>query len=160
MMTLPIRSERLRLRRFTEADVKDVVDFVAHPSVARVTPEIEATERGVWKYIEMQNGYRPFEQDKCFDLALERLADGKVIGLLTLIRREERQGEIGYALGVTYRGQGYATEAARALINYAFSVLKLHRIQATTSSGNPGSYGVMERLGMRREEEIERRVTT
>ncbi|UCC50629.1 MAG: hypothetical protein JSV68_16145 [Anaerolineaceae bacterium] len=46
MMTLPIRSERVRLRRFTEADVKDVVDFVAHPSVARVTPEIEATKRG------------------------------------------------------------------------------------------------------------------
>lgn len=150
-MTLPIKTDRLLLRRFADEDVSDVVHFLSHPSVARATPEIEATEAGVRKYIKTQNAYSHFERDKCFDLAIERTADGKVIGLLTLITREHEQGELGYAIGVDFRGQGYATEAARALVAYAFSELKLHRIQANTSSANPESYRVMERLGMRRE---------
>ena len=150
-MTLPIRTERLLLRRFAEGDVPDIVAFLDHPSVARATPEIEGTEAGALKYVQMQNGYAPFEQDKCFDLAIERAADGKVMGLLTMIRRKHQQGEIGYALGIEFRGQGYATEAAGGAIDYAFSTLELHRIQAETSSDNPSSYEVMERLGMRRE---------
>ena len=150
-MTLPIKTERLLLRRFADRDAGDVVHFLSHPSVSRATPEIKATEAGVQEYIEMQNAFSPFEQDKCFDLAIERTADGKVIGLLTLIAREHNQGELGYALGIDFRGRGYATEAAGALVDYAFRELKLHRIQATTSSANPESYRVMERLGMRRE---------
>ena len=92
---------------------------------------------------------QPFERDKCFDLAIEQA--GRVIGLLTLVRRKHRLGELGYALHVAYRGCGYATEAARALVAYAFTSLDLHRIQAATSSHNTGSWRVMERLGMVRE---------
>jgi RimJ/RimL family protein N-acetyltransferase len=150
-MTLPIKTGRLLLRRFMEQDVADMLDYLAHASVARATPEIEATEAGLRRYIEMQNSYAPFEQDKCFDLAIERLIDGKVMGMLTLIRRKHSQAEIGYALGIDYRRRGYATEAAEGLMEYAFSSLGLHRIQATTSADNPDSYKVMERLGMRRE---------
>jgi RimJ/RimL family protein N-acetyltransferase len=150
-VTLPITTERLILRRFTHDDIPDVIAFVSHPSVARATPEIEGTKAGVGKYIDLQNSYEPFELDRCFDLAVERKEDGKVIGLLSLVCREHKQGEIGYALGLGYRGQGYATEAARALMTYGFASLGLYRIYATTSSVNAGSWGVMERLGMRRE---------
>jgi RimJ/RimL family protein N-acetyltransferase len=59
--------------------------------------------------------------------------------------------EIGlyYALSMVYWGQGYATEAAAALIDYAFSQLNLKRILATTTSENLHSMRVMQRLGMR-----------
>lgn len=150
-MTLPITTERLILRRFTYEDIPDVIAFVSHPSVARATPEIKGTEAGVGKYIDLQNSYEPFELDRCSDLAVARKEDGKVIGLLSLVCREHKQGEIGYALGVRHRGQGYATEAAWALTTYGFASLGLHRIYATTSSVNTGSWGVMERLGMSRE---------
>jgi RimJ/RimL family protein N-acetyltransferase len=159
-MTLPIQTDRLILRRFTHDDVQDVIAFVSHPSVARATPEIEPTESGVIQYIDRVTAYRPFEQGKCFDLALERKQDGRVIGLVGLIRKEHQQGEIGWALGVDYRGQGYATEAARALITRGFATLGLHRIYADTTSANVSSWKVMERLGMRREaylREAERR---
>jgi len=63
---LPIATERLILRRFTYDDVQSILDFVSHPSVARIVTEIEATESGVEKYIDMQNSYRLFEKDKCF----------------------------------------------------------------------------------------------
>ena len=151
-MTLPIVTERLVLRRFTYDDMPDVLRFASQPSVAGVTStRIQATEEGVRKYIELQNSYQPFEKDKVFELAVERKEDGKVIGLLGLICQDHGQGEIGWALGVEHRGQGYATEAARALMDYGFSSLGLHRIYADTSSDNLASWRVMERLGMRRE---------
>lgn len=150
-MDIMIKTERLKLRRFTRADSQDLRDFLAHPSVARATPEIKPTVAGVQKYIDTQNGYQLFEQDRCFDLAIEHRQDQKVIGLLTLVTRAHQMGEIGWALNFDYRGRGFATEAAAALINHAFSELSLHRIQATTSSANPDSISVMERLGMQRE---------
>ena len=150
-MVLPITTERLILRRPTEGDVRDLLECVAHSSFADATPEIVATEEGVRRYIEMQSSYQPFERGQCFDLAVERRADGKVIGLLSLERKEHEQGAIGYALGIAYRGHGYATEAVRGLMGYGFRWLGLHRIYADTHSDNPGSWKVMERLGMKRE---------
>ena len=105
-MTLPIKTERLSLRRFTHNDIQDIIVFISHPSVARATPDIKPNEPTVIKYIDKQNSYQPFEQDKCFDLAIERKEDGKVIGLLSLICRRHKQGEIGWGLGIDHRGQG------------------------------------------------------
>ena len=56
--------------------------------------------------------------------------------------------EIGWALSIYHRGQGYATEAAQALIDYGFQTLNLARIVAFTERDNPASIRVMERLGM------------
>ncbi|MCP4538471.1 MAG: GNAT family N-acetyltransferase [Chloroflexi bacterium] len=150
-MSLPIITERLILRSYTYDDIPDIIEFVSHPSVARATPEIGTTESEVGKYIDLQNSYQPFEQDKCFDLAIERKQAVQVIGLLSLVRKEHEQGAIGWALGIDYRGQGYGTEAARALMTFGFDSLGLHRIYATTSSQNIGSWRVMERLRMKRE---------
>ncbi|MEE9441736.1 MAG: GNAT family N-acetyltransferase [candidate division Zixibacteria bacterium] len=154
-MTLPITSDRIILRRYTHEDAQDIFEFVSQPSVAKVTSDnIEATEDGIKKYIDLQNSYQPFEKEKVFDLAIERKEDGKVMGLLTLICRDQKQGAIGWALGTEYRGQGYATEGAKALMNYGFRSLDLHRIQADTSSGNSASWKIMESLGMRREAQL------
>ncbi len=151
-MTLPIVTERLVLRRFTHADIPDVLRFVSHPSVATVTStRIPATEEGVRRYIDLQNTYQPFEEDRVFELAIERKEDGRVIGFVGMIVQEYGQGEVGWVLGVDDRGQGYATEAARALIDYGFHSLGLHRIHADTSTSNRASWRMMERLGMRRE---------
>jgi RimJ/RimL family protein N-acetyltransferase len=150
-MTLPILTERLILRSFTYNDIQDIIEIVSHPSVARITTNIEANESKVRKYIDKQKSYRPFEKDKYYDLAMERKEDGKVIGLLGLMREDHKQGLIGWALGVDYRGNGYVTEGARSLIMYGFTELDLHRIYAKTSSINTASWKVMERVGMRKE---------
>jgi len=54
-----------------------------------------------------------------------------------------------YAFSPTHQRQGYATEATRAMINYAFTQLKLKRIVATTTYDNVPSIGVMRKVGMR-----------
>ncbi len=150
-VSLPIMTERLILRRFNYNDVQDILDFISHPSVSRIVTEMEATETGVKKYIDLKNSYELFEKDKCFDLAIARKTDDRVIGLVTLICKNHKQGQIGWALGIDYRGEGYATEAAEALIGYGFDNLGLHRIYADTTNENTTSWRVMERLGMRRE---------
>ena len=150
-MSLPIHTERLVLRRYTDADVSDIVALTSHESVLIATPEMDGSEASAAKYVETQNSYKPFQRGVCFDLAIENRGDGKVIGLLSLVHKEHRQGEIGFALSVDHRGSGYADEAARALIDYCFSTLGLHRVQANTTSDNPGAVKAVERLGMRPE---------
>ena len=150
-MTLPILTQRLILRGFTDADVQDIVGIVSHPSVARITTYIQANASSARAYVEKQRCFTPFEKDKYYDLALERKEDGKVIGLIGLMRQDHKQALIGWALGVDYRRNGYATEGARALITYAFSELDLHRVYAKTSSINLPSWRVMERVGMKKE---------
>jgi RimJ/RimL family protein N-acetyltransferase len=150
-MTLPINTERLIVRRFILDDVSDILAFLSHPSVTRIVQEIEATEAGVRKYIQTQNSHEPFEQDIWFSLPVSRKGDGRVIGLVSLVCKDHRKGQIGWSLGVEHRGQGYATEAASGLLSYGFGAVGLHRISADTSSGIPASWRLMERLGMRRE---------
>lgn len=154
-LSLRITTERLVLRRFTDRDVNDLLAVVSHPSVARVIPEIGVTESGVGEYIEDQNTRSPFDLGTWFDLAIEHKLDRVLIGVLSMVHKPHHQGQIGWALGVDYRGSGYATEAAGALIDYAFKKHGIHRISADTTSANPASWRLMERLGMRREAHLQ-----
>jgi RimJ/RimL family protein N-acetyltransferase len=80
----------------------------------------------------------------------------QVLGLSPTLRPSQHwltTPEFGlfYAIMPTLQGQGYATEAARALVDYAFQHLRLKRIIATTTYENAASMGVMRKLGMRLE---------
>ncbi|MBT5144913.1 MAG: GNAT family N-acetyltransferase [Gemmatimonadetes bacterium] len=61
------------------------------------------------------------------------------------------QGDVGWFLSSDHRGQGLATEACRAWIDFCFKELGLHRITARCDAKNTRSRAMMERLGMRRE---------
>jgi RimJ/RimL family protein N-acetyltransferase len=151
-MTLPIRTDRLIIRRFTEADINDIIAFTAHPSVAQETTNIPRENHGkMMDYIETQSGYSLFESQACIDLACELKGTGEVIGLLSLVSNGKRQAEIGWGFSIDHRGQGLATEAARGLISYAFAECAYHRIFSGTIFTNTHSWALMERLGMRKE---------
>lgn len=151
-MTLPIQTDRVIIRRFMLADIDDIIGFTSHPSVHRETTNIPREDRDkMIGHIETQNGYSLFEAKKCVDLAVELKETGVVIGLLSLVSNGERQGEIGWGFGIEYRGQGLATEAARRFITYVFEDCSYHRIFAGTIFTNSRSWGLMERLGLRKE---------
>lgn len=149
-MSLPVWTERLVLRRLTIEDERGLLALVSDPSFSQAVPEMAPTESGVRRHIERQLEYQAFEPERVFDLAIERRADHRVIGLLTLARRE-RTGAAGWALGADHRRQGYAVEAASALLDYAFGSLGLERVEAETAVQNEASWRLMERLGMGRE---------
>lgn len=88
--------------------------------------------------------------------ALERLDTGEFIGFTGLwpVRFEsafEPKVEVGWRLAAAHWGRGFATEAARAALEFAFDTLGWDEVTSFTTVGNERSRAVMERLGMRRD---------
>ena len=86
-------------------------------------------------------------------LDVRELEDGQMIGTCTLhqIHLQNRRAEVGYALGRPYWGSGYMNEAMHALVDYAFTNMKLHRLEADIDPRNEASAKSLERLGFQRE---------
>lgn len=76
------------------------------------------------------------------------VAGGAVIGSVGLTVHHETRAEIGYTINPTHWGMGYATEAAKALLDFGFSDLGVERITATCRPENVASAGVLSKLGM------------
>jgi len=150
---LPIRTERLVLRDFRAGDFRDVQAYAADPEVVRFmhwgpnTPE--ETRDHLARALAQQADWPRLE----FGLAIEHATDGVVVGSIGLHLRDaaNRTVEIGYCLNRDYWRRGVASEAARALVAACFGPLGLHRVFATCDVRNTGSFGVMEKLDMRRE---------
>jgi RimJ/RimL family protein N-acetyltransferase len=154
-MFLPVptlQTARLRLRPFTDADADAL--FVLHSSayVLRYwdTPpwsEPARAERFLATCRQMA------EDGTGVRLAIDRVADGAFIGWCSLARwnPSHHSASLGYCLDDAAWGNGYATEAARALLGWAFDTLELNRVQAEADTRNVASARVLEKLGFIRE---------
>jgi RimJ/RimL family protein N-acetyltransferase len=92
------------------------------------------------------------ERDEGLSLAVTERTTDAIVGAAGLaINRTHRRGELGYWVAAEKWGCGYATEASRAVIDYAFGPLDLSRVVAHCLTRNPGSRRVMEKLGMQLE---------
>jgi len=77
-------------------------------------------------------------------------ASGAPVGMCGLLRREGLDDpDVGYAFLASAAGQGYATEAAEAVLRYGRDTLKLARIVGVTSLDNVASIRVLEKIGLR-----------
>lgn len=146
-------TERLLLRPFDASDgagverlagareVADTTLAIPHPYPAGGGAQWIATHGAQW--------------DRRQNLALAicaKAAPGDLLGTISLhLSLEHSHGEIGYWIGVDSWGNGFATEAASALLTYAFADLGLHRVQGRHFTRNPASGRVMQKLGMRLE---------
>ena len=93
---------------------------------------------------------RPFDQIEDFEFVIT--LDGKIIGGCDcdLSHSEDHSyATLGWIVNKNYRGRGYASQAGSALIDFAFTNLKIDRILAQCDCKNPASFGVMEKIGMR-----------
>lgn len=148
-----LETARLRLRRFTDADLPAFLAYRNDPEVARYQSWERITESEGRAFITRQRDLQPGTPGSWFQFALSLQTTGALIGDCALHVRDDdpRQGEIGYSLARAYQGQGYAIEAIRAMLAYAFETLALHRITATVDCRNTPSFNLLERVGMRRE---------
>jgi RimJ/RimL family protein N-acetyltransferase len=151
---LPIDTPRLRLRPFTRGDVDAVFEYRRREDVARYLFDEPMSRETCAEAVQGRIGQLTLaaDGDKIF-LAVERRSDHAMLGEVMLILRnqEARQAELGYIFNPLHHGQGYATEAAAALLELGFAGAGFHRIYARCDARNTGSFKVMERLGMRRE---------
>lgn len=154
-MSLPtptLRTARLRLRPFTERDADAIFALQSNPHVLRYWDAPPWKERvRAERFIE---ACRQMEQEGTgVRLAIERAADTVFVGWCCLVRwnREYRSAAIGYCFDDSAWGQGFATEAAGALLQWGFDTLDLNRVQAETDTRNRSSGRVLEKLGFVRE---------
>jgi RimJ/RimL family protein N-acetyltransferase len=145
-----LRTGRLRLRAFRPGDWADVHAYGSDPEVVRFMDWGPNTIEESRHHTNRAVATAAVTPQLRFPYAVERLADGRVIGSveLTLTSLDHRRAEIGYVLVNAAWGQGYATEAAGAVIAHGFGPLGLHRIAATCDPDNAGSVRVLEKLGM------------
>jgi len=81
---------------------------------------------------------------------VELKAEKRPIGVCGILYREQLDvSDVGFAFLSAYRGQGYALEAAQAMLDYGYSVLGLPSIVGLVSTDNPASCRVLEKLGLR-----------
>jgi RimJ/RimL family protein N-acetyltransferase len=151
----PLRTERLVLRTMTAGDVDDVHAYQSREDVCRyMTYEPRSRDEVAEKVASYSTALTLHGDGDYWQLAIERASDaGRVIGDLyfTIKSTVNATGEIGWTLHPDFSGQGYMTEAARAVLDIAFGTLGLHRVQAELDPRNQASVALCTRLGMREE---------
>jgi RimJ/RimL family protein N-acetyltransferase len=150
----PVTTHRLLLRPLTPADADGLLAYRSQPGVCRFVPfepqtREELLERiaGRWTRTELTG------EGQALILGVEVRETGVLAGdvMLAWVSLEHEGGEIGYVFNPDLSGQGYATEAALALLRLGFDGLGLHRIIARIDERNEPSARLARRLGMRQE---------
>jgi [ribosomal protein S5]-alanine N-acetyltransferase len=154
-MSLPtptLHTARLRLRPFNDADASGLFALHSNAYVLRYWDAPPWSDRArAERFIA---ACRQMADDGTgARLALDRVSDGAFIGWSSLTRwnPDFRSASLGYCLDDAAWGHGYATEAARAVLQWAFDSLHLNRVQAETDTRNGASARVLEKLGFVRE---------
>jgi RimJ/RimL family protein N-acetyltransferase len=151
-----IETERLLLRGPDSADVDAWAACVADPEFGRFQPKRNLTphERAERKLTIYQRGWER-QPVPYMGWVITTKVDGRLIGLCEVSSDDEAtEGEIGYFLCRASWGQGFATEAARAAVRYAFERTTWDHIVGTVIPENVASVRVLEHLGFVREKEM------
>lgn len=147
-----LRTERLKLRRFTEADADQLIALDSDPEVMRYLNGGAPTPRDVIEREILPGFLRSYEQGEGYGVwAAIEVVTADFLGWFSLQRRvdgEPGDATLGYRLRRSAWGKGYATEGARALIRKGFTEAGARRIVATTYQDNTASRRVMEKAGM------------
>ncbi len=153
MKSLPnIETDRLILRPFTLADAADVQRLAGDRAIAATTLSTPHPYEDGMAEAWIAGRQEVMERGESIPFAIERKCDGALIGSINLMGiQADHQAEFGYWIGVPYWNQGYCTEAAEAMLDFAFNKLGLVRVHAAHLSRNPSSGSVMQKLGMRHE---------
>ncbi|KIL41542.1 GCN5 family acetyltransferase [Gordoniibacillus kamchatkensis] len=145
---MKLQTARLEIRDFVPNDAADVHRYASDPQVTAYMIWGPNTEQETADFIVRAIGMQRRQPRLDYELALTLRESGRLIGGCGIHVSEPEQGEIGYCIDRAHWRQGYASEAAAALLRFGFEELGLHRIYATCRPGNIGSAAVMKKIGM------------
>lgn len=154
-----IETERLLLRRSRPEDAETISAYRSDPQVHRYQGWERTDAEGIRTEIELMAGRAPGEPGGWVQLSVEERDGGLLVGDVGLSPADGEPGviKVGYTITPDRQGRGYATEAVRALISYAFEVLGAEVVRAYASASNLPSIKVAEKVGMRLMERFEGR---
>ncbi|WP_416150333.1 GNAT family N-acetyltransferase [Salipaludibacillus sp. HK11] len=141
-----IRTNRLLVREFQVDDWEAVFEYTSNQDVMKYIPDGVHTREEAKKFV---NKNRDGHAENFPVIEAE---SNTLIGHMVFHKYfGNHTYEIGWVFNPSYQARGYATEAAKGVLDYGFNKLDLHRIIATCQPENTPSYRVMEKAGMRRE---------
>ena len=149
-----LTTDRLLLCELTWDDLANIHHLNSHQEVAKFNtlgiPEDQTITRKVMRATVEDHEKQPRTH---YGWTIRTQNDDLFVGEagMSLFAPRYRRSSIFYNLLPSHWGQGYATEAAKALIIFGFNTLQLHRIEAGAATENVASLRVLEKVGMRRE---------
>ncbi|MDO8400057.1 MAG: GNAT family N-acetyltransferase [Bradyrhizobium sp.] len=152
-----VETARLRLRQWRSADIAPYTAMLADPPTARFitvdgNPVIDAMTG--WRHSVVMAGHWSLHGAGMF--AVEEKESGKFIGRVgPWFPPAWPEFEIGWGIARQAQGKGYAVEAARASIDWAFATFEIERVIHCIDRENTASQGVARRLGAEKDREIE-----
>jgi RimJ/RimL family protein N-acetyltransferase len=150
----PLQTERLVLRPYEPSDLEALYEIHSDERGARWLYNEARTREQVEELLERKiAGASLRSEGEWLSAAAVLRSTGDLVCDVSLLWASEthKQGEIGFMTHPEQYGHGYATEAAGALLPYAFETLGLHRVVGRLEPRNVASARVLEKLGMRRE---------
>lgn len=149
---MEIRTERLLLREMRAGDLEALYALYSDPIYQRYEGELLSQE-SVSEKLERYLGWAGAEPRTRYIFAITTPPEDKLIGRISLseINAAIREWEIGWGIAPACWRMGYATEAARALLGFAFHELRVHRVTAFCHADNRASARVMEKIEMQNE---------
>ncbi|HWO77405.1 MAG TPA: GNAT family N-acetyltransferase [Bacillus sp. (in: firmicutes)] len=147
-----ITTERLVLRLFQKSDAEAVTKLCNNYNIYKNTlylPYPYSIEDAL-SWIEHHLDH--FIANKLFEFAITDKESGELYGAIALTNNHKfNNGEMAYWIGEEFWGNGYATEAAQAILQFAFDEKQYHKVFARHFNSNPASGRVMRKLGMKKE---------
>lgn len=147
--TQTIETERLILRRFSYSDCGDMLKYWASDERVQKSycEPVYSTEKEVNALLDKYIG--TYEHNDCYRWAMIEKKTGFCIGQIAfyLVDSSNHFAEIEYCVGVDFQCRGYASEAAKAVIDYGFNKIQLHKVQICHRSNNMPSKKVIEKCG-------------
>ena len=151
METPRLITERLLMRPITRDDIDFIFELFKRSETNKYSeyPDLKTRDEAV----EMYESYLKPGFNDHFRVIIENKDTGTPMGTIGLYKYSEthRRAEMGYDLLKEYWGNGYISEAVRAITNYGFNDLGLIRIEATVDQENSRSIRVLERAGFKHE---------
>ena len=150
----PLVTERLLLRPFTPDDLDALHAIHSDEGVTRwLYNEPRSLEETRTLLARKTDGASVSAEGDWLGAAAVLRETGELVADIAFLWASEshRQGELGYIVHPLHQGRGYATEAARPILAFAFETLGLHRVVGRLEARNAASARVLEKLGMRRE---------
>ncbi len=145
-----LTTDRLVLRKLSVSDYKDMYEYSRDSRVTKYLLWSEhPSEQYTYEYLQRINS--AYKKGEFSDWAVTLADSGKMIGTcgFTSFDCEHDRAEVGYVLNPAFWGQGIATEAVLAVMEFGFAELGANRIEAHFMEGNNASLRVMEKCGMK-----------
>lgn len=151
--TVPLETDRLLLRRTVKSDIDEFFFIQLNPNIRRYLGTNRLGD-------DLEKNRKYFDEEKYNELnyyrwTIVRKEDNKILGCIYLNIHDEkaRTAGIDYWIREDAWGNGYTTEASRKILNFAFDTLNINRIESCGGKDNPGTYKVMEKIGLKYEGE-------